>query len=234
MIAKLKKSTRPIDTHTEVPPSPEEESSQTVVAILEKYGQAVLYGILISAGLLILVYQYSASNRRQAEQDYLTADQYYMDLRREGTEDLAPLDEVIARRDELNTKYQAVIAQELIASGEGVRAEEYARPALDRVDASNPYRAYGESTLKIENGDYANALTAASELNISKDEQPILAAMTLLRIALLQQESGNQSAEAEAWRALGATNGAKYLKHLSTAGTSVGDYAKHRISELSK
>ncbi len=117
----------------------------------------------------------------------------------------------------LQTKYEPLIAQKLIAGGQCAAALEMGYRAIERSRADIPYHAlFAETTLLIEQEAFQNALEQAVSLKTRMEKEcdvalfmqeplvggALLYAHNLLRLACLQQELRNSAGELAAWQDL--------------------------------
>ncbi len=188
---------------------------------LMENGKALPY---IFGGLLLacaLIFKYSTSKDSKAESNYLLAENYFEMLTRslqgeagDSKETLATLDklaEITNSYPELNSRYDGLIAQLLLAMQKEKEAAPYAERTLDRTKKDNtPYHtSFSETTLLIAKGLYAEALVNAKELQKKlkadagtdslRSPYANLFAYNLLRIAMLEQQAGSPQGEKEAW-----------------------------------
>lgn len=173
---------------------------------------AVFFGIVI-----LIVYSQSGSSASS----FMRAEKVFAEW------ESMPQDEALFRAmsqaleqvPELRDKYQAVIAQQLIAVGKGAQAFPLAYGVLETAREETPLHAdYAETSLLIEQGECQRALERAvglreriaKECDVEKFCQDVLVggaflyAHNLLRIAFLQQELQNAPGETAAWHDLEA------------------------------
>lgn len=171
--------------------------------------------------VIALIFKFSTSKNNQAESNYLLAENYFQLLTRylqgesEGSKEvlvtLDKLAEITKSYPELNSRYDGLIAQLLLAMNKEKEAEPYAARTLQRTKKDNtPYHtAFSETTLLIAKGNYAEALDRAKELQkqlntATETGKPnfqynYLFAYNLLRIAMLEQQIGTSQGEKAAW-----------------------------------
>lgn len=184
-----------------------------------KNGVNLLFGVMLLFSLLFFLYRMSASDRIKAENDYLLAAKEYttfLSLDGKATTPLAReeafkgLEAIVERRPDMAAKYDALIAQALIARQEVDRALPFAKRTFQRTrgDHLPLYRDFAEATLLLSQNKGDEALAKSRDLAASivekgeKEEMAILYTYNLLREAMLQQSAGNREAELQAWQKL--------------------------------
>jgi len=198
------------------------EPASELIVLFERYGRTILYVI---AGLVIaflIIYRYSSSQQVSAEATYINAETEFAQLQKNALvantpafdDTLANIKSILSARPELHAKYDALIAQLLLARGNAAQAQQFAEAPLARLNAEKlPFYAdFATTTLLIENSHYAEALTSALAVKEamlknastenalqSQAHNDFLFAFNLIRIASLQQQLGNKDAEIMAW-----------------------------------
>ncbi len=188
-------------------------------------GKVLLY---ILAGLilfLILIFRFALSKDVASEADFIHAEKEYRLFSapvKEGedltlqTSALKNLNKILTAHPELHPKYDGPIAEILLIRGESALAMDYAKPAIDRTKSENEpfYTGYAQTTLKIANGNYGQALKDAmamkeqmikegEELKETPEKLPfstLLYSLNLLRIGMLQQQLALRTDELKTWQ----------------------------------
>lgn len=181
-----------------------------------KNSSNIAFGAMLAAALLFFGYRTSANNNSQAEIDYFNAQNDYQifagqnerPATAEGRDEaLQDLKAILAKRPELKTKYEALIAQELLIQGKASEAQDHMNRVFKRTAADNLplYTAFSKISLLIGQAEYATALeeSKALEQKIAGEtsgHDASLRIYNLLRIAILEQQLGNREGELEAWK----------------------------------
>lgn len=181
-----------------------------------KHSKNIAYFLMLASVLLFYSYRSSANNSNQAEADYFNAqndfqifsgqtERSYTDEER--SEALENLQTILARRPELKTKYQALIAQTLLIQGKALESQKlmdhvYKRTAANQLPL---YTDFTKNSLLIGQGEFTRALDEAMTLDEkiaaeASSKYANLRIYNLLRIALLQQQLGNAAGELQAWK----------------------------------
>lgn len=199
-------------------PIPEVLEEQRYVDWVANYGWYVLVGLIGLFTFLFLLFR--TGNNTKAETDYFNAERMMVVLQSPQAE--APADEalrvlrqILKRRPEMQTKYDAIIAQVLIAKGMTAEASPLIKRTLERLDHDSLtlYNAFAKTTLLITNGSQEEALRNSEALRDQMlrtailafaEEAPrsfgdILFAYNLLRIGMLQQALGLNEQEKQTW-----------------------------------
>lgn len=183
---------------------------------LSEHGKNILYGLAAVVALIAIVFTFSSRQASQAEQDYIQASHNYTQFRtaqdeNAASEALARLQALMSKHSELHAIYDGALAQTFLNRGLPENAQPYASATLSRV-ASNDlpfYSEYAENTLLIAQQHYQEALQKALTLqNMMREalSSPTrsfgdeLFALNLLRIGILQQETGDGSGELQTWQ----------------------------------
>ncbi len=207
----------------------------------------------IVAGILVAKL---GTKKGRAEGDYVSATAAFTkwdQILDQKSDEFASLERLVKKYPELHAHYDAPIGQNLLAFIAPDKAAPYVERTLKRTN--QPYYSdYARTSLKISEGNYAEALEEASSLREKIIEDPkdhsVLLAFNLMRIATLSRELNNHERELEAWREIkryggweeGIRNpeivkheGFKELqKHFSVQETTLLDYIQAREEVLRK
>lgn len=177
--------------------------------------------IFIAIALLLLfcfaIYKMSSRNQAQAEADYLTAEKEWSviiggvdsSVQEPQREDaIKHLGAILADNPELESKYDAPLAQVLILEGQAGEARLLADQVFERTkdNGLTHFTDLGKISLLIAEQSYDEALKQSIILKdkafLSKDrtDRDALIAYNLLQIAALQQQIGNTKEELDAWK----------------------------------
>ncbi|MEC7839246.1 MAG: hypothetical protein VX777_04310 [Chlamydiota bacterium] len=197
-----------------------------------KNGNNIFYALITFIALLFIVYRMSANEQVRAENDYFTATKDFNTFARSGDADssaqeqaLINLEEVLKRRPELNAKYDALIAQELLVKDKPLTAMPFAERTLSRTSQENLslYQEFANATLLIATEKYSEALELSNKLKAQiestrKSESSklptentltatgsvgeTLYVYNLIRIPLLEKQLGNRVSELSSWEFL--------------------------------
>lgn len=180
----------------------------------------ILLGGAIFIVLIFTVYKFSSKDRVQSEADYYTAEHNLEILMADGDDKAAEplrqgalrqLESILSSRPELNSKYDALLAQIFITDNQAAEAKPFADRTFKRTEKNglNEFTEQGKISLLVAQGNYEEALKQAlSQKNIllEKATDPAetsrldaLLAYNLLQIAALQQQVGNAQGELDAW-----------------------------------
>jgi hypothetical protein len=162
------------------------------------------------------VYQWNAGSPG----DYISAEKAFNELASEGPsarkETLLKLQKILKQHPELHAKYDGRIAQNLLLSSHQGLAASFSKATERRIgDISPYYKQFSNCSLLISEKKFADALTLSQSLKQSLDQDElfwktkseivrhgaVLYGYNLLRIASLQQMTGNAAGELEAWSA---------------------------------
>jgi predicted negative regulator of RcsB-dependent stress response len=187
---------------------------------ISENGKILLYALAALLLGLFVIYQFSATSRSKAENDYFqAATEFRIFQQASGKEDVAAqneaferLEKILQRLPDLHPKYDGLIAQVFLNRNEIAKAEEFAAPALKRTSEENQpyYIAFAETTLLLGKGEYEDALSRSIDLKqkmLERATQTLeergfddqLFALNLLRIALLQQKTNHPQEELKTW-----------------------------------
>lgn len=189
---------------------------------LLRYCKAITYGIAALMLFLLLAYRFAASSRSNSEKDYLNAEtefsKFSSSLEEESQTAFKSLQAILNRHAELHPKYDGRIVQTLVKQGKTQPAQDYAQIALQRFEEpfSSLYGNFSQNTLFIAEGKYEKALEEAKKLKQALLQHAafsfgssgngafgeLLFAYNLLRIAILEQESGSVIEENTVWKEL--------------------------------
>lgn len=189
-----------------------------------------LLGALVVALGLFSLYR---MKEKGGAADYLNADALYAKWQANGGEELASLEKMLKRRQELHGKFDANIAQHLLSLGKAGAAESYATNVLKRNSDLSPLcLQFSRTSLMMGKGDYRAALEESKK--IKEELKGVLKVCNLVRIASLEQKVGTPQDELEAWQAVLKDECFPILQsHLYSNQSSLLDYIEYRKSQLS-
>lgn len=257
---KKEKSKTPHLDQLEVPEFLEESH---YINWFKKNGTKLLYAILILFGLTILASRWSSGQQQDAERDYITAEANFevlqqglmgrLDDPRVTEQALDELLAILKRRPELNTKYQAPLAQYFLNRGEPQNAEFYANRAFDRLTENGftHYRDFASTALVLAG---PNTQQAEQEIQSLQQQlltpeteeapkQTMLFVMNTLRLGMLEQKLGNAEKERAAWELLlvkppehliTVEESKALLSQLAMGELTLLDYLQERLVQLDK
>lgn len=175
------------------------------------------YGFAALVLLIALSFKFTSSKTVAAESNYLLAENYFAELKHSfskeaksdnTTTDLKNLITITKDYPELESRYDGNIAQMLILLDRGKEASPFAERSLKRVskDQLPEFLIFSEITLHIAEADYTQALEKSKSLkeqmlqNNKASFNNHLFAFNLLRIAMLEEKTGSDTGESEAWK----------------------------------
>jgi hypothetical protein len=185
-----------------------------------RYSTRIAVGLAALFMVAFVVYQWMHKTQSHDLKEFLTADNLYTRWKEkplENQESLDKLKKIISALPQLKTRFEPLIAQELLAIGSSEITPSFAAAALKRIKKGNPYYTdFAYTTLLIANGELQDALDQALTLKSMIDKDPsfakegsvhthvghLLYAYNLLRISLLQKEVGSTQGEFLAWSEL--------------------------------
>lgn len=241
---------------------------------LSKNGKYIAYALIGLLTLFVILYRYSSSQAKQSEQDYLQASTDFVkfakanpsvDIEISNTA-LQNLQAIMKKHPELHAAYDGMLAQILLNQGREAQAQPFAEATLNRtkIDDLPFYADFASTTLIIEKQDYKAALERAQALqlkmsdaisaNPNSDQRSFgeeLFAANLFRIAMLQQQLNDYSAELatwQLWKQYAGLDGTKkelslkvnqqafrtFIQQLAIGTISLPDYISYRESVLKK
>lgn len=178
-----------------------------ILAWISKNGTYLLYAVLALIALIFIAYRFSSHQSASLGADYQNAANRYAQIQtakdpQKRAQALQDLHAILLSHPEFNANYQGDLAQLLLVESDVTEALPLAKETIARVsgDDISLYLDYANTSLLIEQKKYETALTAAVALKESVKENDLLNALNLVRIALLQQELGNQEGELAAWK----------------------------------
>lgn len=177
--------------------------------------RVVLFLLFLVAALFAGVYLYHGYTKK-ADRAYLNGVNYLSEWDQEGGSVHEKLDQMgylLDKHPTLHAAFGAALAGEFLLEGKGKEARKYTEKLLDRASEIAPLHSqFGKVSLMITDGDFSDALeetmsiqTALEELCSGKIETLFsnhfaeLYANNLLRIALLEKETGDMQNELAAW-----------------------------------
>ncbi len=168
---------------------------------------------LILLAVIIIGYKLTSGRASQAESNYLLAENYFSQIQQsdEGLagaekrkEALTELQSITNSYPELQSRYDGVISQLLLAQEEVEAAKPYTKRTLKRTskDQAPHYEEFSKITLLISEKKFDKALSQSLKFketlsNVANAD--LLYTYTLLRIAMLYKEMGLRNEEIQAW-----------------------------------
>ncbi len=208
--------------------------------------RSLLYIFVGVIAAIILITRFSMGAPGQKEADLIKAETEFVNIQRailgvdtdlSQNEAITKLHQLLSKYPELNSKYDAPIAQAFIAAGKANDAQTYADQSLKRTGSNHLplYQDFARTSLFIEKEQYQEALTQAQKLKtVLQDQTPksTLFAYNLLRIALLQQALGNKNEELKTWQEWNSYSNSDAFKlinnQLESGGIKLSDYIAQR------
>lgn len=223
----------------------------------EKNSRKILIIGLVSLSLLFLLYRYSSNKNSQAEQDYFQASNAAVLLKTPGKTEgaLIDLQAILTRHPELHPRYDGMIAEELLVSGNLIQAKEYAQKEFDRIQLllSSSFLNFSKNTFLIAENQKSSALKNAQELKQKMTSElatgsvkhfaSLLYLFNLVRIANLQQELNMNKEAYASWEEffqiskgktelpISSQDFNKFVKHFEIQGVSLIDYVTHLMQK---
>jgi hypothetical protein len=221
-----------------------------------EHSKELLYALGILAIVLFLSVFLIKRFHTPAQKDYAQASHLFQEIvssLQANEKSLESLEKLTKTHSELNARFGGWLAQQFLSQGKLASAEFFATSAIKRTQEQSPYYArFAATTLTIEKEGFAAALNEAKALKKALDEDTaffntsdqaihkgsVLYVFNLLRIAMLEKETGSLQAELAAWEELlhpkplhlHAT--AQLLEHFRDDDTSLLDYINHRKAAL--
>lgn len=240
----------------QLPPSFLTESSledHPIFSWLEKNSRNILLTVIGIALLLGLWYRYASNKHVEAEHDYFQAANAIELMKNpsKAPAALAELQTILARRPELNAKYDGILAQNLLIANHPELASAYASKNFDRIqqEASPLFLSFAKNSLiigenKTQEG-LANALALKDEMEkVGKESGQHqfgvqLYVFNLIRIAMLQHALNERLNEAKSWEELlqisrlehpmkfNPADVEKAMSHFTNQGVGLVDFVKN-------
>lgn len=224
-----------------IQPQVEETQPPFLLALLVKHRNKLFYVAVVLVAIGIFAGRSLTRRGAVHEHDFLQAQvnlQHLQNASEEKGSAIAQLEGVLQRHGELHAKYDGPLAQAHIISGDSAAAREVATPLLERATPSH-YATFSEGSLLIAEGHLRQALdhSLALKEELRGADAPLLRAHNLLRIALLQGETGRPETERQAWEELLddlARGGAElvFMQAFTSGSISLADYADARLRLL--
>ena len=189
---------------------------------LSYYGKNILYVLAGIIALIVIIYAFSSGMNSKSEQEYIQAtndfnyfSKSYDAQNPELTQDaLKRLNALMSKHPELHANYDGAITQTLLNRDMAEEANSYAIATLARVKSNDLpfYGDYAKATLLMSHKNFQAALEKTQTLQQNMIEAletqtpstrtfgDELFALNLLRIAMLQQELGESTAELQTWQ----------------------------------
>ena len=223
---------------------PEENptSQDKFVQLLVKHGYNILIGAGITVVLLAAISYFFFKNKASEEEDYFLTQRIFNQFISGNEHAFKELQKSIDKHPDLQAKYNALIAQDLLVNKNVDLAQEY----LENTSGNEKfyYNMYSDVSILMGHKKYDQALEKAKELNDVLSEQKDsnnpygndLFVFNLLRIALLNQILEQQESELLAWQELkdNAHLSEKILYVFSKDSLSLLDYVAQREKKLKK
>lgn len=243
--------------------------ANSVIDWLAQNGKNVIYVLLGLIALFVLVYRVSSSNTAKSEKDYLQAATDFSAFVRDNADDEPTTQEsfkrlvaLMSNHPELHSAYDGAIGQTLLNRGQTTEAKPFIVNTLKRTQAESLtlYNKYASITLLISEAQYKEALEKSQALqqtmldelhqgaNSEHSFSEVLFAFNLLRIAMLQQQLGNDKEELQTWQQwknyAGLDRASKQpaiinpmafriiIQQLATGSIALPDYIAYRESVL--
>lgn len=210
--------TKPVAEHPLKPHYFREDTMSDWTEWFSKNKQILLWVILGLFAILIIAFRMISNQQLNAENDVLQAQISYAKVEKtdpaanpsEWNAELTKLEAILNKHPELQSKYDAILAQTLIIDQKSDLAVPYAERTFARVahDAVNYYEDFAKTSLVIGLGQYEAALTQAqtlqSQLDQATDKENFgtLYLYNLIRLAILHQQLNQPAEEKNAWDAL--------------------------------
>ena len=174
---------------------------------LERHTSTLLYAAFGLVVVLLLLFKVSTSGSTGSVDDYILLSNKISKLESDPS-NLKFIEKTLKSHPELYARYSSPLAQSLVILDEGDQAKFFADKSIARLKTygNQQNSFYAQGTLLIANGEYEKALEGAKRLKPETLEgnSPLLTAMNLLRIAILEQKAGTKKGETEAWTELQA------------------------------
>ncbi len=193
----------------------EDSSSYSIVNWLSAHKNILLWVFFALIIFLIIFSRFLNWKTLNAEQDFFQAQaiftqfQQATDLSNKDStskNDFGQLEALMQRHPELKPKYEGAIAQTLLIEQQPDRAEKMIEDIFNRAkfDYLRSYQDYTRASLLITKGLYIEALQYAQQLRAHLDQihpqnNPILYAFNLIRLALLHQKLKSPQEELKVW-----------------------------------
>jgi hypothetical protein len=181
---------------------------QNIATFLATYGRHILFSLIGAAFIITLAYNFLFNQSVDDENAYLYAQVDYNNFvaaKKENLFELTKLEKILKKYKSLHTKYDPLIAQQLIYFENSSLALPYAESTLSNTkeEMHTLYGVYANNTLSITENKKEEALTQAlllkDSLNSKSTSHPVLHLLTLLRIAILKDEISKPYEAQEAW-----------------------------------
>lgn len=241
-----------------------ESGEERLASFLSLYGKQLLITVAVLLLCLVGAYVWHRVGQGHAETDYSNAEKSYQELLQvKGQDRSKPLAEnesylilqgILARRPDLESRYDGPLAQIALERGDLKLAALYADKALKQLMAENLpfYEEFSKTSLLISEGNDREAYKRASFLQkrMREEAQSVnagfrqsLLVFNQIRIASLMQRLGMRSDELQAWQevqqlaaAEAANSGdrpaANLLETLKTGQVTFEDYLRAREKAL--
>lgn len=217
-------------------------SKDKFVQFLVKHGYNALIGTGIIVVLLTAASYFFFKNKASEEKDYFFTQRIFNQFISGNENAFKDLQKSIDKHPDLQAKYNALIAQNLLINKNVDLAQKYLKNTLGEEKLH--YKMYSDVSILIAQERYDQALEKAQELNGVLSEQKNsnihygndLFVFNLLRIALLNQILEQQEAELLAWQELKNNTplSEKILYVFSKDNLSLLDYIAQREKKLKK
>ncbi len=229
---------------------------------LAQWGKSILFTLIASTAFIFLANLLLSKQKERNKVVYGQAEELFLNFERDKTNTavLKELEKTIDGEVNLESKYEARLAQMLINQGQIEQAQKFISDVKQRTGLDDKYAAYVDASIAIEEKRYDQALEKSlllraalenSELfsKTKEEELPFgqqLYASNLLRLAFLYQSLNKQAKELEVWESILSSKGnSKDSPRLARAmqeqfdsfkegDISLFDYIKARKTQLDK
>ena len=185
-------------------------SDHVIVEWILEHKQFILWSLAGFFILLLFALKLTISHQSTAENDYAKAEMDFhafeksaFQSEKTSNKGLVALENLMNQYPELHAKYDAILAQILIAKN-NPKAKTFAEATFARTDtkALDLYHVFAKNSLLINEQNYSAALSESLKLKkiIAKDTSDVMLQLfNLLRIAVLQKKIGDKVAEKDSW-----------------------------------
>lgn len=173
----------------------------------QKYQSKILLLVCCLVAIGFFAGRWNSSKHSQSKQDYLVIRQLFDKLQSGellSLESMTTAEAILSHHPELHPKYDSLLVLSFFQQDNHAKGITYADATLKRAKKliDSPYQAYGNTSLLIETGDYANALVHTQALDQALQEHPeydILRTFNTLRLAFLAKTLHQDDLAKQAW-----------------------------------
>ncbi len=205
----------------------EELIDHPVFQWLTKHRLTILYAFIAFVALVAITYHFLSRQNSNAEAVYMQATVDFNRFQDAGlaatepaarNEAFAQLEGYIKEYPPLHEKYDGLIAETLIIEDKPAEAQQYAQLAFNRTQHNDSpfYIDFAKTSLLMSQKSYASSLAATKVLHDKMQSHlvdvqqnsvqlafgPTLYVFNLIRLAVLQQQLGNNEEELKVWEKL--------------------------------